>query len=150
MIAIGARGRIPLPEGYFGNAVIVARTAINEAELLQKGLGYAALKIHELVAQQTNERVIKLVEDWVKNPVLLAKGGFTFFVTSSPRHDVYGNDFGWGKPVGVRSGKGLYFDGNVTTFPSAVAGGVEVQVCSTPETLQAMEDDAEFMQALTL
>ncbi|KAL8465101.1 hypothetical protein ACS0TY_034557 [Phlomoides rotata] len=150
LIAIGTRGRIPLPEGYFGNAVVVARTAINEAELLQKGLGFAALKIHELVAQHTNERVIKLGEDWMKNPVLLAEEDCPFFVTSSPRHNVYGTDFGWGKPIGVRSGKGITFDGNMTTFPLAGGGGIEVHAYLTPETLRAMEDDAEFMEAFSV
>ncbi|KAL8465094.1 hypothetical protein ACS0TY_034551 [Phlomoides rotata] len=151
MMSIGARGRIPLPEGYFGNAAIVARTGVNESELLQKGLGYAALKINELVAQHTKERMIKLVEDWMKNPVLLGKtGNFPFFVTSSPWHNVYGTDFGWGKPIAVRSGRATIFDGIMSTFPATVDGGIEVHACLKLETLQAMEDDAEFMEAFTL
>ncbi|KAL8457462.1 hypothetical protein ACS0TY_035358 [Phlomoides rotata] len=150
IMAIGARGRIPLPEGYFGNAVFGARTAVKEAELLQKGLGYAALKINELVGEQTSEVAIKGVEDWMKNPVMPVKGNLSFFITSSPRHDVYGNDFGWGKPIGVRSGKAPNFDGNMTTFPTAVDGGIEVHACLTPEVLQAMEDDVEFLEAFSV
>ncbi|KAL8458129.1 hypothetical protein ACS0TY_035859 [Phlomoides rotata] len=116
MMGIGGRARIPLPDGYFGNAVVSSITVINVAEARTKGLGYAALKIND-----------------------------------SPRHNVYGNDFGWGKPIGVRSGmRTAHFDGNMTTFQSAVPGGIEVHTSLTPEVMQAMEGDAEFMEAFTL
>ncbi|KAI3454678.1 hypothetical protein Pfo_011341 [Paulownia fortunei] len=149
-LIVGARGRIPLPDGYFGNAVYVARTATSAPELLQNGLGYAGLKINELVTQQTTEAAIKFVQDWVKNPKIMRKRSNTFVITSSPRHNVYGNDFGWGKPVAVRSGKGQIFDGKMTFFPAALPGGIDVEVCLAPKTLQAMEDDTEFMEAVTI
>ncbi|KAI3454681.1 hypothetical protein Pfo_011344, partial [Paulownia fortunei] len=151
-LIIGARARIPLPDGYFGNAAYIARTATSEPELLQNGLGYAGLKINELITQQTSEAVIKLVEDWVKNPTMLRKGIILngFIIASSARHNVYGNDFGWGKPIAVRSGKGQIFDGKMTVFPGVVADGIDIEVFLAPETLQAMEDDAELMEAVNI
>ncbi|KAI3454682.1 hypothetical protein Pfo_011345 [Paulownia fortunei] len=149
-LLIDARARIPLPEGYFGNAVYGARTATSEHELLRNGLGYTALKINELVTQQTSEAAIKFVEHWVKNPTTLRKGNTAFVITSSPRYNVYGNDFGWGKPIAVRSGKGQNFDGRMTVLPAAVHGDIDVEVCLALETLQAIEDDAEFMEAVTI
>ncbi|KAL8457616.1 hypothetical protein ACS0TY_035470 [Phlomoides rotata] len=145
MMLVGARARIPLPEGYFGNAVHVGAIAISETEMLEKGLGFAAMKVNELVGEQTREAVIKSAEDWVKNPILYRKGNFGLTISSSPRHNVYGNDFGWGKPIAVRSGKAQKFDGKMTLFPAAVAGGIDVHVCLAPETLQALGDDPEFM-----
>ncbi|KAI3454680.1 hypothetical protein Pfo_011343 [Paulownia fortunei] len=151
-LIVGARARIPLPDGYFGNAAYIARTASSEPEVLQNGLGYAGLKINELVTQHTSEAVIKFVEDWVKNPTILRKGIILngFIIAGSARHNVYGNDFGWGKPIAVRSGKGQKFDGKMTVYPGAVAGGIDVEVCLAPETLNAMEDDVEFMEAVTI
>ncbi|KAK6123311.1 hypothetical protein DH2020_042941 [Rehmannia glutinosa] len=149
-LLVDARARIPLPEGYFGNAVYVASTETSETRLLHNGLGYAGMKINELVAQQTSEAAIKYVEDWVKNPTMLRKGGIAFVISSSPRHNIYGNDFGWGKPIAVRCGKVQKFDGNMMVHPAAVSGGIDVEVCLAPETLQAMEDDVEFMEAVTI
>nr|QQG64127.1 anthocyanin acyltransferase [Ocimum tenuiflorum] len=147
MMAVGARSRIPLPDGYFGNAVYAARTAISEGELLEKGLGSAASKINEIVGTQTKEMAVKLLEDWIRNPILPVKGDLSFMITSSPRHNVYGNDFGWGKPIAVRSGKAQKFDGKVTVFPAAGDGGLDAELNLAPEVLQAMECDVEFMEA---
>ncbi|KAK6123212.1 hypothetical protein DH2020_043036 [Rehmannia glutinosa] len=150
-LLVGARARIPLSEGYFGNAVHFGKTETSEAELLQNGLGYAGMKINELVAQQTSEAPIKYLEDLAKNPTQFRNGvGNAVFITSSPRHDVYGNDFGWGKPIVVRSGKGQQFDGNMMVSPAAEYGSLDVEVWLAPETMQGMEDDVEFMEAVTI
>ncbi|KAL2244209.1 uncharacterized acetyltransferase At3g50280-like [Sesamum indicum] len=152
LLLVGTRSRIPLPDAYFGNAVYVVKTVANEGELLENGLGYAALKVNELVAQQSSEAAIALAEEWVKNPIIFNKRPhvITFAVTSSPRHDVYSTDFGWGKPIAVRSGKGQKIDGKMTLYPAAEPGGIDVEVCLAPATLQAMEQDAEFMEAVTI
>ncbi|KAL7139536.1 hypothetical protein ABFS83_09G058800 [Erythranthe nasuta] len=119
-LLIGARAKIPLADGYFGNGAYIAKTSISETELLQNGLGYAGLKIKAFVAKQNREEVVKFVEDWIEKRTMLRKGSIisNLLITSSPRHNVYGSDFGWGKPLAVRSGKGQKFDGKVTTFPA--------------------------------
>ncbi|KAL0355783.1 UNVERIFIED_CONTAM: protein ENHANCEDSUSCEPTIBILITY 1 [Sesamum radiatum] len=150
LLLVGTRSRVPLPDRYFGNAVYIVKTVANEGELLENGLCYPALKVNELVAQQTSEVAIDLAEEWVKNPRIFNKGSFTFAVTSSPRHNVYSTDFGWGKPIAVRSGKGQKGDGKMTFFPAAEPGGIDVEACLAPATLQAMEQDAEFMEAVTI
>ena len=61
---------------------------------------------------------------------------------------MYGNDFGWGRPIAVRSGVGNKFDGKLTVFPGVEEGSMDFEACLSPETLQAMMDDAEFMEAL--
>lgn len=141
---------LPLPDGYFGNAAYGARTAMSVDEVLHKGLGHVALKINEFVAARTKESLDKFVNDWVENPKLHGKGGFSFFVSSSPRHNVYGNDFGWGKPIAVRRGNGQKVDGMVTVYPAAAAGGIDAEVCLAPEVMQAMEADPHFMEAFTI
>ncbi|KAG8379193.1 hypothetical protein BUALT_Bualt07G0062800 [Buddleja alternifolia] len=149
IILVDARARIVLPGGYFGNAAYGARTASSEHELLSHGLGYAALKVNELVDRQTREAAIKVVEDWVSNAIILERGSTNFVMASSPRHNVYGNDFGWGKPIAVRSGKGQNFDGRMTVLPAAgLDGGIDVEVCLAQETMHGMEDDALFMEVV--
>ncbi|KAG6404024.1 hypothetical protein SASPL_136260 [Salvia splendens] len=153
LLAIGARARIPLPEGYFGNAFNGSSTSMSASEMLERGLGHAARKINEHVAAQGGEAVVKTVESWVRKPVLF--GGFpppkrstVVMIASSPRHNVYDNDFGWGKPIAALSGTIERFDGNIKLYPAAADGGIDAEVCLAPETMQAMEDDAEFLETI--
>ncbi|CAN4075818.1 unnamed protein product [Withania somnifera] len=64
-------------------------------------------------------------------------------------YSIYGIDFGWGKPIGVRSGMANKSDGKITLFPGVKEGNVDIEVCILPETLQAMENDQEFTEAIT-
>ncbi|XP_051136733.1 uncharacterized acetyltransferase At3g50280-like [Andrographis paniculata] len=151
MFAVGARDRIPLPDGYFGNGLIIAQMFCQEAEILENGLGYAARKMKDLVAQHNRDAAIKYAQHWVKNPVVVEYPAITTFaVGGSPRFNVYGCDFGWGKPVAVRSGMAQPLDGKMTVFPAPEPGGIDVEAWLAPETLMAMDDDAEFMEAFAV
>ncbi|KAF5933496.1 hypothetical protein HYC85_029667 [Camellia sinensis] len=149
-IVIGARQRLKpsLPEGYFGNAIHVEIVNTTVGELLENGLGWAALQINKAVALQTNEVVRNFLNCWVKNPKLVTirdSASATLYTSSSPRFNVYGNDLGWGKPVAVRSGLSNKGDGKVTLFPGVDEGSIDIEVCLLPEKFLAMEDDKEFM-----
>ncbi|CAF2149971.1 unnamed protein product [Brassica napus] len=43
--------------------------------------------------------------------------GDSITMGSSPRFPMYDNDFGWGKPLAVRSGGANKFDGKISAFP---------------------------------
>lgn len=139
-MAIGTRPRFTLPDGYFGNAISGRSIICNEAEILENSLGYVARKINELVSQYNVEAEKKYLEDWAEKPRIFASVGRIsgFLVSSSPRFNVYGCDFGWGKPVTVRSGKAQKCDGKMTLFPVAEPGGLDVEVCLAEETMKAM------------
>ncbi|KAK0603153.1 hypothetical protein LWI29_001920 [Acer saccharum] len=100
----------------------------------------------------TKEKFRNYLESWRENPKILTPDGvFTsnsFVTSSSPRYNVYGTDFGWGRPIAVRSGPGNKFDGKITIFPGAKQGSVDIEACLSPELLQAMGDDAEFMDTV--
>jgi hypothetical protein len=69
---------------------------------------------------------------------------------SSSRFDVFGNDFGWGKPVAVRSGYGARSDGKVTVFEGPEQeSSMSVEVSLAPEALERLVADDEFMDAVT-
>ncbi|XP_073036361.1 protein ENHANCED PSEUDOMONAS SUSCEPTIBILITY 1-like [Primulina eburnea] len=151
-VPVGTRERIPLHNCYFGNASYGAIISSNEDHIFHHGLGYTAMKFHELVSQQTKEQAIKNLEDWAENPTIPSKrlSNNICVVSNSPRYDVYGNDFGWGKPIAVRSGISLKIDGRITVFPAADPGGIDAEAYLAEETLEAMANDAEFMEAVSI
>ncbi|XP_050241995.1 uncharacterized acetyltransferase At3g50280-like [Quercus robur] len=152
-VLVGVRQRIqpPLPAEYVGNAVLFGNVTTTVGNLLEHGLGWVAWQINKMIASQTAEEVKKYIEDWVKAPKISTLGGVTsnaLITGSSPRFNVYGNDFGWGRPITVRNGLGNKSDGMLTVFPGAEEGSIDFEACLPFETLQTMADDEEFMEAL--
>ncbi|KAF3952932.1 hypothetical protein CMV_021569 [Castanea mollissima] len=152
-IAMGTRQRMqpPLPKQHFGNAVDAERVTSTAGELIEHGLGWAAWRINNVLASKTPHEVRKFLDEWVKNPRMVNFSGpiiNTLLLGSSPRHNVYGNDFGWGKPVALRSGAGTKFDGRLLVFPGKEEGSIDFEACLFAETLEAMGEDAEFMEAV--
>ena len=152
-IAIGTRQRMqpPLPKQHFGNAVESESVTSTAGELIEHGLGWAAWRINNALASKTPHKVRKFLDEWVKNPRMMNYSGpisNTLLLGSSPRHNVYGNDFGWGKPVALRSGAVTKFDGRLLVFPGKEEGSIDFEACLLPETLEAMGEDAEFMEAV--
>ncbi|GFZ16145.1 hypothetical protein Acr_25g0005540 [Actinidia rufa] len=153
LVSVRPRLRPPLPENYFGNTIhgeIVTTTA---GELVEQGLGWVAWQMNQKIAMLTNDEVRKFLRGWVENPKLLTMSIFknnTLTTSSSPRFNVYSNDFGWGKPLAVRSGSANKSDGKMTLFPGVEEGSIDIEVCLSPEKLLAMGDDMEFMEAVSI
>ncbi|KAL7001240.1 shikimate O-hydroxycinnamoyltransferase [Sarracenia purpurea var. burkii] len=159
-LLITARPRLepPLPDGYFGCTIqreIVTTTA---GELLEHGLGWVAWKLNQRISSQTNDEVRKFLKSWAENPALISRkqalhvaSNNALVISSSPRFDVYGYDFGWGKPVAVRSGPENNAGGKMALFPGKEEGSVDIEACLSPEKLVALGDDGEFiMEALSI
>nr|POF08684.1 putative acetyltransferase [Quercus suber] len=152
-VVVGMRQRIqpPLPDEYLGNAILIGKVIATVDNLLEHGLGWVAWQINKKIASQKAEEVKKFIEDWVKAPNIPTLTGIAsnaLMTGSSPRFNVYGNDFGWGRPIAVRSGVGNKFDGKLTVFPGVEEGSMDFEACLSPEILEGMADDAEFMEAL--
>lgn len=123
----------PLLEEYLGNAKVKSPAD----ELLAGGLGSTAWEINKMIALQTKAEVKKFLKDWSRSPRLLTHGGFpsnALATGSSPRFDVYGNDFSWGRPIAVRSSPGNKFDGKLTVFAGAEVGSIHFEACLSPQT----------------
>ncbi|KAL6563118.1 hypothetical protein OROHE_005705 [Orobanche hederae] len=145
-LLIGARTRLnpPLSPDYFGNAVEVGTVRLKVKELLENGIGYAAWKMSRMVAAHSGEEIMRFIDEWRENPKLYTMENMTknaLVTSSSPRFNVYGNNFGWGKPIAVRSGEGNKHDGKITLFHGVEDGSIDIEVCLSPETLEAMEND---------
>ncbi|KAI9164790.1 hypothetical protein LWI28_002121 [Acer negundo] len=154
LILIGVRQRLQplLPQQYLGNAIQCQFVTMKAREVLEQRLGYVSLKMNTKIAMHTEEEIRNYLESWRENPKIIIPGGLFrsngLTTSSSPRHNVYGVDFGWGRPIAVRSGPANKSDGKITIFPGAKQGSVDIEACLSPETLQAMDDDAEFMDSV--
>ncbi|KAK2357075.1 hypothetical protein QL285_094384 [Trifolium repens] len=149
-LVIDVRGRVvpPLPDNYFGNALQVGGVKVKAKELLvEGGFGKIAFEMNKMIGSHCGDTVKRNYENWVKNPMLF-QGRLSnvkaLATSSSPRFNVYGNDFGWGKPVAVRSGGANKSDGTITMFSGEEEGSIDIEVCLSYHILEAMGNDLEF------
>ncbi|KAF7845592.1 putative acetyltransferase [Senna tora] len=157
ILPVGVRQRImepPLGANYFGNAVKACFIRMKAKELLKGGVGKVGLEINKTIGLQTQEELKRYCEDWIKHPDFEKhremRHNNTVIITSSPKFDIYGNDFGWGQPVAARCGPMIYSDGNITLLEGAEEGSIDVLVCIGYDILEAMANDSQFMDLLSL
>ncbi|XP_030480871.1 BAHD acyltransferase DCR [Cannabis sativa] len=151
-MAVNCRHRVEpkMDSHYFGNAIQSIPTYAPAGELISRDLGWCADLLHKNVVAHDNAKVRFGVEDWEREPRLFPLGnpdGASITMGSSPRFPMYNNDFGWGRPVAVRSGKANKFDGKISAFPGREGNGtVDLEVVLAPETMAGLENDSEFME----
>ncbi|XP_010441191.1 PREDICTED: uncharacterized acetyltransferase At3g50280-like [Camelina sativa] len=137
----------PLDKECFGNTVGLATATTTVGEMVNNGLGWAALLINKTLGSQTNEEFRKFAQNWVKEPSLLKASSSNYIVVaSSPRFNVYGNDFGWGKPIAVRAGPGNTHDGKLIAYPGVEQGDMEIHTCLSSAVLEKLSTDADFLK----
>ncbi|KAK1647652.1 hypothetical protein QYE76_065457 [Lolium multiflorum] len=154
--AVNNRGRLrpALPAEYFGNTIYAIGTeAVRAPELLERGHGWAAGAVGRAVAAHTDAAIRARVAAWMAKPMVYTLTWFDPYGTmmgSSPRFDMYGCDFGWGKAVAARSGKANKFDGKTSLYPGREGGGsMDAELTLTPEHMAALEQDEEFWAAVS-
>ncbi|KAL4290390.1 hypothetical protein GQ457_14G025130 [Hibiscus cannabinus] len=151
-MAVNCRHRLnpKLDPLYFGNAIQSIPTYASAGDVTSRDLRWCALQLNESVRAHDDGMVRRFVGDWEKDPRCFPLGNFdgaSITMGSSPRFPMYDNDFGWGKPLAVRSGGANKFDGKISAFPGRDGNGsVDLEVVLAPETLTAIESDVEFMQ----
>ncbi|KAF6998572.1 hypothetical protein CFC21_014685 [Triticum aestivum] len=155
-LPVGCRTRVKgIPQAYMGNALTsgVARRPVGE--ILGDGrLVRTAWLVNRAVASVDEASVRAELAAWPQNPSFSRVGvgdrdgdPAAVMMSGSPRFDVYGNDFGWGRPVGVRTGPGDKEDGLITVFEDGGgAGGMELEVCLAPDVLARLVADQELMK----
>ncbi|KAF6998223.1 hypothetical protein CFC21_014361 [Triticum aestivum] len=117
VLPVGCRTRVKgIPQGYVGKILGDSR------------LGWTAWLLNRVVASVDEATVTEELVSWSKNPSLryapdLGGDPAIVVVSGSPRFDVYGNDFGWGRPLGVRTGPGNKLDGLITVFEDGGGAG---------------------------
>jgi hypothetical protein len=138
-----ARLRPALPAEYFGNSIdaVSTETPVRASMLLERGRhGWAAAAVGRAVAAHDDEAIRAGVAAWMAKPVVYTRRWYDphgTMVGSSPRFDMYGCDFGWGRPLAARSGKANKVDGRVSLYPWREGGdSVDAEVSLTPEHMR--------------
>ncbi|MCL7031116.1 hypothetical protein MKW94_023488 [Papaver nudicaule] len=158
MLTINDRLRLnpPLSENYFGNYVQIICGTTTVGELLEHGTGWAAVLLQEAIKGHTDEKIRGLKEEWMKKPLIYHGCDIVKFdaasviLSSSPRFDVYGCDFGLGVAVAARSGFANKYDGMVTSYRGLTGiGSAMLEISLPPESMSALESDEEFMDAVS-
>ncbi|KAI3972745.1 hypothetical protein MKX01_019403 [Papaver californicum] len=155
-IWIGNRTRLvpPLPQEYFGNSVHFCVATTKVGELLEKGHGWGALLLNQVIMSRDDTAIRRSWDSWLQKPVFPDRAaifqGATLLTGGSPRFDMYGNDFGWGQPIAVRSGIANKSDGKISVIPGLVEGSLCVEACLSPTKLMAMENDSEFVNTISI
>ncbi|PON75276.1 Transferase [Trema orientale] len=152
MVGIRQRTEPPLGEGYFGNAFSYGGVETTVGKLLENGFGWAAWQINMMVASQTKEKIREFLKNLAKNAKpsesSTKETNRRLVIGSSPRFNVYGNEFGWGKPVAVRRGPSNKSDGNLSSCPGAEEGSIDFEVCLKSDTFYSMDCDEDFLETL--
>ncbi|GLU13534.1 hypothetical protein SLE2022_301670 [Rubroshorea leprosula] len=152
-LTVGVRPRLQslLPQQYFGNAVQFGNLTLKAGELLEGGLGTVSLQMNKMVAAHTEEKLKNFLMLWPKSPRLITtsmvNATSALNAIGSHRYEVYGNDFGWGRPIALRSGPGNKFNGMIVVCPGVEDGSIDIEACLLPETLHALASDQDFMGA---
>ncbi|KAG7565142.1 Transferase [Arabidopsis suecica] len=161
-VAADFRQRInpPLDKDCFGNVANLGMATATVGDLVDRGLGWAALQINKTVRSQTNENFRTFAENWVRNgkipriDVRSKRGDHVFIVTNSPRFEVYDNDFGLGKPIAVRAGPANGIGGKLVVFRGIEEGSIDVHAILTlslwSDMLLNLFDDVKSMENVTI
>ncbi|GAA0149947.1 hypothetical protein LIER_08995 [Lithospermum erythrorhizon] len=151
-MAVNCRHRVDpkMAQLYFGNAIQSIPTLASVGDLLSNDLNFSGGLLHRNVAAHDNATVLRGVKEWEENPRLFPLGNFDgamITMGSSPRFPMYDNDFGWGRPLAIRSGRANKFDGKISAFPGRDGNGsVDLEVVLAPSTMAGLELDLDFIQ----
>ncbi|KAK4795175.1 hypothetical protein SAY86_013169 [Trapa natans] len=142
-----------LPQDYFGNCISFVTASTTTGELLGGRLGAAARLLHVALAEHTAEKIDEWLGEWLRNPSVYhlrwSFDPYSVMMGSSPRFNKYGNEFGLGKALALRSGYAHKFDGKVSAYPGREGGGsVDLEICLLPGIMAELEADQEFMAAV--
>ncbi|RZC53243.1 hypothetical protein C5167_012105 [Papaver somniferum] len=112
---------------------------------------------------RNDEAIRSSWDSWIENPIpsvplnkaiTLSSSSnskrILLITATSPRFNMYGNDFGWGRPVATRAGKSYKKDGVLSANPGPIEGSMEIQACLSVEIFEALENNAEFMEFVTV
>ena len=146
---VNCRSRLepPLPTAYFGNCIAAKYVDLEKQKLVGKeGFVEAVHAISEAIKSLEKGSVLNGAENWLSifiasiynnssksssNKVL--PGGVRYAIAGSPRFEVYGIDFGWGKPKKVD----LIIGGICLLDSKNGDGGVEIGLVLKKHNMEA-------------
>lgn len=100
LFAVDGRSRFipPIPEGYFGNAIVLTNSLCNASELLGNPLSFTVGLVRKAI-EMVNDSYMRSAIDYFEvtraRPSLTA----TLLITTWTRLSFHTTDFGWGEPL---------------------------------------------------
>ncbi|XP_050920104.1 uncharacterized acetyltransferase At3g50280-like [Lathyrus oleraceus] len=125
--------------------------SMKAGELLgDSGIGKGALEMNKIIALHNDEKLRSEYKNWLMKPSFTithddAANVNSLVIGSLPWFEFYESDFGWGKPVVVRSGYESKRNGKVYVYGCVEKGNMDLEVFQPYEILVAMGYDPEFM-----
>lgn len=93
-----------VPNTYIGNCVGFGRSSATRRELMgENGVVYAAKAIGDTI-KKLNGDMLGGAKNWISEWKVIHESELHVMVTGSPKLDLYGLDFGWGRPVKIEEG----------------------------------------------
>ncbi|CAH2062702.1 unnamed protein product [Thlaspi arvense] len=96
---INVRGKLHIPDGYYGNAIVYPAVTARAATLVTEPLGYAVRLVKAAKAQMSEEYVQSVADFMVTKGRPMYTTAGNFLLSDNSRLGFDGLDFGWGKPV---------------------------------------------------
>lgn len=156
-MAVNNRTRLspPISQDYFGNCIQTVKATATSSELLGHNVVWAAWELNQAVRNHRDQVIREWVQSWVESPFIYQLRQFfdpcSVMMGSSPRFNMYGNEFGLGKAIAIRSGSANKFDGKVSLFPGIEGcGSMDLEICLPPDSMEALESDKEFIDSIAL
>ncbi|XP_074290534.1 uncharacterized protein LOC141617225 [Silene latifolia] len=143
-----------LPENYFGNCTGAIECKVTVKEMVERDLGWVASLLNQAVGNHNDSSFRESIKAWLNSPSVFQAANLfdsnSLTITHSPRFDMYGNEFGLGKAVAVRSGYGYKFGGVVAAYPGFHGeGSIDLEICLPLNTMTALQSDEEFMNVVS-
>ncbi|XP_074310439.1 putative acetyltransferase At3g50280 [Silene latifolia] len=145
----------PLSPAQFGNHAQQLVIVRKVGELIENGLVQAAVVIHQGILGYDHKVAAQRLKAMMENPTVLCLDesgenkdeinvvNFTW----SSKFDIYGVDFGLGKPMAARNASSSKRDGRVVIRMARDGiGSIDLEVSLCSETMMALELDQEFME----
>ncbi|XP_020079883.1 coumaroyl-CoA:anthocyanidin 3-O-glucoside-6''-O-coumaroyltransferase 1-like [Ananas comosus] len=141
LFSVECRSRLnpPIPEEYFGNCLRPCFVEAKMADLVEKdGVLAAAMAIGRAIKGLENG-VLEGAEGWMQKILSILPEG-PMSVAGSPRFQVYGTDFGWGRPKKVDLPSIEKTPGTVSLAESSdEQGGVEIGLVLPKDEMDAFQ-----------
>ncbi|KAL1814572.1 hypothetical protein ACET3Z_017146 [Daucus carota] len=100
LFAVDGRSRFnpPLPEGYFGNGIVLTNSLCTSGDLVENPLSFTVKLVHEAVNLVT-DNYMKSAIDYFEVTRARPSLDATLLITTWSRLAFHTTDFGWGEPI---------------------------------------------------
>ncbi|XP_050221157.1 omega-hydroxypalmitate O-feruloyl transferase-like [Mercurialis annua] len=100
LFAVDGRSRFmpPIPDGYFGNAIVLTNSLCKAGELSENNLSFGVKRVQEAV-NMVGDSYMRSAVDYFEVTRTRPSLAATLLITTWSRLSFHTSDFGWGEPV---------------------------------------------------